>query len=137
MLMLFLFVPSLIWTLMVYNLSVETESVMRVQHQEKEKVSSSLKRPAWVNTIRALRWSATLAFMVTVLCCSFVFVVFPRFNFQGFRGQFLQPVHKTGFTSQVDLGGSGKIFTDESIVMRVEINPSDVDSAGLPERKVA
>ncbi len=52
-------------------------------------------------------------------------MMFPRFNFRGFRGQFLQPVHKSGFTNQVDLQKGAAIFEDETVVMRVEMDPGD------------
>jgi len=32
-----------------------------------------------------------VAFAVSFGCCAVVFIFFPRFNFRGFRGQFLEP----------------------------------------------
>ena len=117
--MLFLFLPTVIWTLILQNFISEAE---RVQESSGSLREGSL---AWGKIIHPMRLSSLIAFLVAILCCIFVFIVFPRFNFQGFRGRFLQPVHKSGFTKQVDLKKSGKIFSDDSIVMRVELNPDD------------
>src|SRR5262249_47461208 len=84
-------------------------------------------RAEWTALAPILRASAALAFFVAASCCALVFIIFPRFNFNGFHGQFLQPVRRTGFTNQVDLGKTGRIFSDESIVRRVEMPTSDRD----------
>ncbi len=116
--MLIVFLLCVVWTLMLLTLLQEADAASpRVEFNERS--------PLWARTTPVLRHAALAAFMIAVACCAVVFAVFPRFNLQGFRGQFLQPVHKSGFSSQVDLG-SGKIFTDDSIVMRVELAPEDL-----------
>lgn len=110
---LFCFLPAVIWTVILINLSFEGQA---------ELVERSL---AWRHLLPSLRASTMMAFGVTVLCCAIVFIGFPRFSFRGFKGQFLQPVHKTGFTTNVNLSKTGRIYTDNAIVMRVKINPED------------
>ncbi len=112
-----LYLPVLIWTLMLHTLVVENADV----------TGSFVPRTfLWGRVMPKLRKAAGLALLSALLCCAVVFVFFPRFNFQGFRGQFLQPVKKTGFTNQVDLGGARRIAEDNSIAMRVEINRDDL-----------
>jgi transglutaminase-like putative cysteine protease len=109
------FILTVIWALMLHTLLEES-------HRNAAITAAPLPLPRFVPFIRV---SALAAFGVAFGCCVVVFVVFPRFNFQGFRGQFLQPVRKTGFTSQVNLAGGGSIFNDDSVVMRIEIKPAD------------
>ncbi len=117
---LFGFLLVLIWTLIL--LTVIEESKADDSMNGAGLVEETF---VWRQVTPVLRAASLCAFLLAMLCCSVVFLVFPRFNFQGFRGQFLQPVHKTGFSSQVDLAGSGRIFSDESVVMRVEIDRKD------------
>jgi protein-glutamine gamma-glutamyltransferase len=112
--MLLVFVVLVIWTLLLYT----------VQH-EAENQNESMRVPLY--SLRPFRRATLMAFLVTISCCAVVFTVFPRFNFRGFKGQYLQPVHKTGMTEQVSLSGEGKIFVDESVAMRVEMSLADKD----------
>jgi hypothetical protein len=122
-LFLLLFLPVLIWTLILFTFvsDYQKKDASASEKDQEEEVAALQARLQETFLVRIIRQSAILAFVSAVFCCEFVFIVFPRFNFQGFRGQFLQPVQKTGFTSQVDLRKSGKIFEDNSIVMRIEI----------------
>lgn len=107
-----IFLILVIWTLMLHTLLAESSNIREQTF-------------VWRSMIPVVRTSALAGFGTTLACCAVIFITFPRFNFQGFRGQFLQPVHKTGFTNQVDLRKSARIFTDQSVVMRVEISPKD------------
>ncbi len=119
-LMLFVFLVAVIWTLMLLTLLEENKQASSFGGL----AEGSLQ---WRDLMPVLRGATGTAFAIAFFCCAGVFVFFPRFNFQGFRGQFLQPIHKSGFTSQVDLSGSGKIYEDNSVVMRVEVEPSKRD----------
>lgn len=126
--MLLCFLPALVWTLMLHTVALESDLASAPTETAAPGVSSDPLRgssPVWRQMAPSLRRAAAAAFGIAVVCCAFVFVIFPRFNFQGFRGQFLQPLRKTGFTSQVDLGASGRIYDDPAIVMRVEVPESD------------
>lgn len=120
--LLVLFLPAVVWTLMLHTIVLESQDA---RDRRAGQAALGEGSPAWKQLASALRRSAGAAFLVTAACCALVFAAFPRFNLQGFRGQFLQPVHATGFTNQVELGKTGKIFTDDSVVMRVEIDPAD------------
>ncbi len=121
-LMLIVFLPAVVWTLMLHTIVLESQDA---RDRALGQPALGEGSPAWRQLAAALRRSAAAAFGVTAVCCAVVFTAFPRFNLQGFRGQFLQPVRTTGFTNQVDLQKSGKIFTDDSVVMRIEISPED------------
>ncbi len=112
---LMLFIFTVIWTLMLHTLLEESSRNAAI-------TAAPLPLSRFIPFIRV---SALTAFTVAFACCALVFLLFPRFNFEGFRGQFLQPVRKTGFTSQVNLAGGGAIFQDGTVVMRIEIDPSD------------
>ncbi|MFN0117176.1 MAG: transglutaminaseTgpA domain-containing protein [Elusimicrobiota bacterium] len=114
-----MFLPMLIWCLMLHHIYFEKSEI----HQEK--VFSEKPFEFGSQQKRVLQKAAVVALMMAVLCCVFVFLVFPRFNLQGFKGQFLQPVHKTGFTNTVELGKERRIFTDDSVFIRVEMDPHD------------
>lgn len=118
--MLFMFLPAVIWTIILLNLFYENQELGNIH-------VIGDRSPDGIQSLKALRQSTLLACGVAVLVCSIVFMTFPRFNFQGFRGRFLQPVHKTGFTEQVNLDQGGSIYEDPSIVMRVEMNTEDRD----------
>ena len=117
------FLPALIWALILINLSHE-HSLSEESLLGKENFLTG-RTPAWLDLIPSLRSSTAIALLVTGLFCAFIFVVFPRFSFRGFRGQFLQPVHRSGFSSSINLNKSGRIFEDNSVVMRVVIKPED------------
>lgn len=124
--MLLVFLPVIIWTLTVHNISLEWGRALAVRPEtEKQAPLPAVQDPVWLKLKPLLRGCAGLAFLVTVTCCAAVFLAFPRFNFRGFKGQYLQPVHKSGFTNQVNLYKSGKIFEDKTVAMRVEIAPED------------
>lgn len=111
-----------IWALVLHNLSFEADQLRKDKNEEQILSADFQLTPVLKRT---LRHATVLAFSVAVFCCAVVFVAFPRFNFQGFRGQYLQPVHKSGFTSQVELGNEGRISVDDTVVMRVEIDPKE------------
>ena len=115
------FLPALVWTLMLHTIALESDIATGGDAAQALQGGN----PVWRQMAPALRRAAAAAFAIAAFCCAFVFVMFPRFNFQGFRGQFLQPLHKTGFTSQVDLERNTQIYEDPSIVMRVEVAEAD------------
>lgn len=122
--MLLLFLPLVIWALILHNIVIDGPGFGSAGVVAADKGESWRERTLlWLQMIPHLRTATALAFFVAVFCCALVFVFFPRFNFHGFRGQFLQPVRQTGFTNHVDLEEAGKIFSDETIAMRVEIPP--------------
>src|ERR1044071_1596372 len=133
-----LFLPLAIWCLLLLNILMENQlnTVARkpeISDQTLSLVKAGLsdegfieeKNGAWVRMLPVLRKATAVAFFVAMGCCAFVFAVFPRFNFRGFRGQFLQPVHKSGFTNAVDLEKGGRIFLDRSVAMRIEMAEKD------------
>jgi len=120
-LMLTCFLPALVWTLMLHTIALESDVATGGDAAHALQGSN----PVWRQMAPALRSAAVAAFAIAAFCCAFVFMTFPRFNLQGFRGQFLQPLHKTGFTSQVDLEKGGAIYEDPAIVMRVEVAEAD------------
>lgn len=113
-----LYLPVLVWTLMLHTLIGENDAnqVAFVPHTF-----------VWARVMPKLRQAALMALFSALMCCAVVFILFPRFNFQGFRGQFLQPVRKTGFTNQVELGGRRTIHEDNSIAMRIELSKDDLE----------
>ena len=132
--MLFLFLPAVIWTLILHNLVSENQKVQNEQVGKKTRLFSQKdhermgplhdKSQSWKNLLPSLRGASFLGFFVALFCCAMVFIFFPRINFNGFRGRFLEPVHRSGFSKEVDLKGQGRIFEDQSVVMRVEISPN-------------
>ncbi len=117
--MLFLFLPAVIWTSTLLNLTYESRAVASDADLLRE------GSPFWNAAISASRSSTGLAVGVATVCCAVVFLTFPRLNIYGFRGQFLQPVHKSGFTSQINLDKSGQLVEDKSVLMRVEMSESE------------
>ncbi|MCG3205372.1 MAG: hypothetical protein KCHDKBKB_02092 [Elusimicrobia bacterium] len=116
-LMLFIFLSGVIWTLMLLTLLDDSRAP---ENSEESLHEGSL---LWKKLIPILRRSTGAAFLTTAACCAVVFIAFPRLNLRGFRGQFLQPVHKTGYSSSVNLSEGGRIQEDNSIVMRVAVSP--------------
>lgn len=132
------FLPLAVWTLILMTLASDHQMTgastdPNATPKEVSLAAAGLSerylpeddKPIWKSALPVAGRSTAIAFTTAAIWCAIVFVVFPRFNFRGFRGQFLQPVHKTGFTNRVDLGKSSTIFEDESVVMRVEVDPKD------------
>lgn len=129
-LMLALFLPALIWALILLNLS--SENLEAVNDEVRAAVSAGAapdygdllreNSPAWRSALGPLRSASATGFLTAVFCCAFVFVTFPRYSLQGWKGQMLQPVKKSGFSNRVDLSSGGRIYDDDSVVMRVEID---------------
>lgn len=116
--MVVLFLPTVIWTVIWANIFTEYQNLGAADNLD-------MRASSWRRAVPATRKATFLAFCSAVFTCALVFIMFPRLNLQGFRGQYLQPVRKTGFSNQVDLKSSGRIIEDNSIVMRVEIDPKD------------
>jgi transglutaminase-like putative cysteine protease len=119
-LVLLLFLPTVVWTVVWANLFAEYQQVGFTE-------TFHMRSSAWLRVVPAAKKATALAFLAASLTCAFVFITFPRLNLQGWRGQFLQPVRKTGFTANVDLRGGGLIQQDDTIVMRVEMDVNDRD----------
>lgn len=132
------FLPLAVWCLILTTLvldhqEAESESTENVSSAEKALVSAGLsekffpdeRQPDWKEALPVARRSTAIAFSSAAVCCAVIFILFPRINFRGFHGQFLQPVHRTGFTNQVDLRKGASIFQDDSVALRVEMDPSD------------
>ncbi|MCB4756168.1 MAG: DUF3488 and transglutaminase-like domain-containing protein [Elusimicrobia bacterium] len=126
---LFVFLLAATWTVILLNLVQERErgqvATCDIFHKCRMSRLDPERSPFWRNMIPIVRFSTGVAFVVSVFCCAVVFIGFPRLNLQGFRGKFLQPVRKTGFASQVDLGKTGKIFIDDAVTIRVLVSPSE------------
>ncbi len=105
-----LYILIVSWTLSVYQLSLSQASSDVLQPQENlPEIFQRLRHNAWMTLTLAL----VFAFII--------FAFFPRMSVAVFQGAFLGPVHQTGFTEQVNLQQSGKIFRDPAVVMRVQV----------------
>lgn len=110
-----LFLPAVIWSVVWANLYSEYQIAG-------ETGAPDMRAAVWKRVVPAAKIATSMAFFVAALMCAFVFMTFPRLNLQGFRGQFLQPVRKTGFTNNVELRSGGRIDEDNTIIMRVEMS---------------
>ncbi|MGQ0644516.1 MAG: transglutaminase TgpA family protein [Elusimicrobiota bacterium] len=112
-----LYILALAWTLSLFTLAA----------------GGPAPAPAAGETSSVLRHVAARGWLVLASAAFFtvfIFLFFPRLSLTVFQGAFLGAAHRTGFTENVSLEGSGKIFKDRRIVMRVETDPPEVHGAG-------
>jgi len=121
-----LFLVTAVWSLSLFHLKVESESANRFAHAQPE-ATAGMRLPMW-HRLTADRASIvdtdlivtnTALALAAVLLTSGIFYAVPRVE-SGFLSR-PQQSQQVGFTEEVELATFGHIFSDSTVVMKVEM----------------
>jgi transglutaminase-like putative cysteine protease len=121
-----LFLVAAVWSLTLFHLKVESETASRLAHGQPEGTAGmGLARGRRLTADRAsiidtdLIVTTTALALTAVLLTSGLFYAVPRFE-SGFLSRPRQ-FQQVGFTEEVELATFGRVFSDSTVVMKVEM----------------